>query len=71
LERLNSDIAYEIHQPYHPLNSIFRPHIRIAHIIDNLVILRPYLALTFSAQNPDVLGGNKERKMEILILMFS
>ena len=54
LERLNSDIAYEIHQPYGPLNSIFRPHIRIAHIIDNLVILRPYLALTFSAQNPDV-----------------
>jgi hypothetical protein len=53
MERLNSDSACEICQPYHPLNSIFRLHIRIAHIINNLLILRPYLPLTFSAQNPD------------------
>jgi hypothetical protein len=35
------------------LNSIVRPYVRIAYIGDILLILRPYLSLTFSAQFPD------------------
>ena len=56
VERLNSDGACELCQPYRPLNSILRLHIRIALIINNLHILKPYLPLTFSAQNPDDQG---------------
>ena len=53
LERLNSGCACEICQPYRPLHGIFIQNIRIVHIINNLHILRPYLPLTLSAQNPD------------------
>jgi hypothetical protein len=52
--RLNSECTYEIYQCYRPLNCIFRPYVRVAYIMDILHILSPYLALTFSAQNPDV-----------------
>jgi len=53
LETLNSDHTCEIYLPYRPLHSMVGPHIRIVHIIINLLILRPYLAWTFSAQNLD------------------
>ena len=51
--KLNSECAVEICQRYHSLNTLFRPYIRIANIIVIWDILRPYQALTFSAQNPD------------------
>ena len=57
LETLNSDHTCEIYLPYRPLHSMVGPHIRIVHIIINLLILRPYLAWTFSAQNLDAPPG--------------
>jgi hypothetical protein len=60
-QKLNSEYTVEICQRYHPLKTLFRPYIRIANIIVILDILRPYITLTFSAQNPDGKVGRSEK----------